>query len=264
MSLIKSEILSTVGSPFQARDSVSKYDSTQVSVKSEALTTSQPSVARFRCEYCPQEFSLKQYLIEHVLRAHGRLSPPCKPKQFRFNSSIMKPENPDSDEYEPSTDSVKSSDTEEECARISKHTFECDVCHKVLKSRSALKKHMITHSDNRPFTCDKCPKAFKRKFGLNQHLRIHTGERPYRCDTCKRSFTQSKSLNQHLHTFHSEGRPYSCNVCPKTFKTNDNLNKHLRIHSEERPYSCNVCQKTFKGNVNLNQHLRIHSEERPY
>eukprot|EP01083_Nonionella_stella_P267287 903064_1 len=264
MSIIKPEVFTSMGSHSQVRYSVSKSDSTHVFVKSEALTNSQPSVARFRCEYCPQDFSLKQYLVEHALRAHGRLPTPCKPEKFRFALSIVKPENPDLDAYEASTYSVKSSDTNEQRTNINKHTFECDVCHKVLKSRSALKKHMITHSDNRPFTCDKCPKAFKRKFGLNQHLRIHTGERPYRCDTCKRSFTQSKSLNQHLHTFHSEGRPYSCNVCPKTFKTNDNLNKHLRIHSEERPYSCNVCQKTFKGNVNLNQHLRIHSEERPY
>eukprot|EP01083_Nonionella_stella_P036191 98775_1 len=246
MSLIKSETLSSVGSPCQARDSVSKYDSTQVSVKSEALTTSQPSVARFRCEYCPQDFSLKQYLVEHALRDHGRLSTPYTPKQFRFDSSIVKPENADLDEYEPSTESIKSADTNEQRATISRQTFACDVCHKLLKSQSSLNSHMITHSDNRPFTCDKCPKAFKRKFGLNQHLRIHTGERSYRCDTCKRSFTQNRHLNRHLHTLDSEERPYSCNVCQKTFKTKYILNKHLRIHSDERPYSCDMCQKTFK------------------
>eukprot|EP01083_Nonionella_stella_P173737 600186_1 len=100
MSIIKPELLPSVGSHFQVRYPVTKSGSTQVYVKSEALTTSQPSVARFHCEYCPQEFSLKQYLVEHAFRAHGRLSTPCTPEQFKFASSIMKLENPDLDEYE--------------------------------------------------------------------------------------------------------------------------------------------------------------------
>eukprot|EP01083_Nonionella_stella_P267286 903063_1 len=176
MSIIKPEVLTSVGSHSQVRYPVPKSESTQVCVKSEGFTPSQPSIVRFPCEYCPREFTMKQYLIEHVHEAHTSLHKTCKSEQFQFESSIVKPEKPDLDAYEPSAYSVKSTYTNEERTNISKQTFDCDVCHKVFKSRSTLKRHMITHSDSRPFTCDKCPKAFKRKFGLNQHLRIHTGE----------------------------------------------------------------------------------------
>eukprot|EP01083_Nonionella_stella_P267289 903067_1 len=102
MSIIKPEVFTSMGSHSQVRYSVSKSDSTHVFVKSEALTNSQPSVARFRCEYCPQDFSLKQYLVEHALEAHGRLCTPRKPEELQFDSSIVKPENSDSDSYEHS------------------------------------------------------------------------------------------------------------------------------------------------------------------
>eukprot|EP01083_Nonionella_stella_P187986 691893_1 len=142
MSIIKPEALTSVGSHSQVRYPVPKSESTQVCVKSEGFTPSQPSIVRFPCEYCPREFSLKQYLIEHAHEAHSSLHTFCKPEQFRFALSIVKPENPDLGAYEQRTTS-------------SRQTFVCHVCHKVFKSRGSLNGHMITHSNDRLFTCDK-------------------------------------------------------------------------------------------------------------
>eukprot|EP01083_Nonionella_stella_P267290 903068_1 len=100
MSIIKPEVLPSVGSHSEVREPVLKSVTAHVSVKFEAVIPPQPSIAHFRCEYCPQEFSLKQYLIEHVHEAHGSLSKPCKPEQLQFDSSIVKPVNPDVYTYE--------------------------------------------------------------------------------------------------------------------------------------------------------------------
>ena len=45
-----------------------------------------------------------------------------------------------------------------------------------------------------------CCRFFKRMEHLKRHLRTHTMERPYQCDRCKKRFSRSDNLNQHIRT----------------------------------------------------------------
>jgi len=45
-----------------------------------------------------------------------------------------------------------------------------------------------------------CCRFFKRMEHLKRHLRTHTMERPYQCDRCKKRFSRSDNLNQHMRT----------------------------------------------------------------
>ncbi|EKM52829.1 uncharacterized protein PHACADRAFT_31267 [Phanerochaete carnosa HHB-10118-sp] len=49
-----------------------------------------------------------------------------------------------------------------------------------------------------------CGRMFKRMEHLKRHLRTHTLERPYQCQRCKKRFSRSDNLNQHLRT-HTRG-----------------------------------------------------------
>jgi transcription factor STE12 len=51
-----------------------------------------------------------------------------------------------------------------------------------------------------------CGRMFKRQEHLKRHLRTHTMERPYACPRCKKRFSRSDNLNQHLRT-HDRGGP---------------------------------------------------------
>jgi transcription factor STE12 len=51
-----------------------------------------------------------------------------------------------------------------------------------------------------------CGRMFKRQEHLKRHLRTHTMERPYACPKCKKRFSRSDNLNQHLRT-HDRGGP---------------------------------------------------------
>ncbi|KAH9916405.1 STE like transcription factor-domain-containing protein [Epithele typhae] len=64
--------------------------------------------------------------------------------------------------------------------------------------------HSITlPTRSRPaFVCPlfSCGRMFKRMEHLKRHLRTHTLERPFQCDRCKKRFSRSDNLTQHVRT----------------------------------------------------------------
>lgn len=83
-------------------------------------------------------------------------------------------------------------------------TFNCEMCQKCFTTLSDLKKHMRTHTQERPYKCpeDDCGKAFTASHHLKTHKRTHTGEKPYPCqeNSCQKSFSTSHSLKSHKKT----------------------------------------------------------------
>ncbi|KAG1750439.1 STE like transcription factor-domain-containing protein [Suillus paluster] len=60
-------------------------------------------------------------------------------------------------------------------AGMTSRVFVCPLysCGRLFKRMEHLKRHVRTHTMERPFVCDRCNKRFSRSDNLNQHLRIH-------------------------------------------------------------------------------------------
>ncbi|XP_038207233.1 zinc finger protein 239-like [Zerene cesonia] len=168
---------------------------------------------------------------------------------------------------------------------------QCDVCGKILSSKSNLNSHKICHTDFRPYKCTECPASFKGHSGLFQHKRLHTGETPFHCEYCPKQFRRKTALVNHIrmHTGeklfscdicfksfvqsaqlaihmkrHSGDKSYLCQDCGKGFPIKADLKVHQRVHNGEKPYACHLCEKTFATSGNLSIHVRIHNREVRY
>ncbi|KAK3858496.1 hypothetical protein Pcinc_035324 [Petrolisthes cinctipes] len=144
-----------------------------------------------------------------------------------------------------------------------KRVYCCDECGVLSKNLANLKKHMLTHSGERPFKCSTCPKAFRQQHHLVDHQRTHTGERPFRCDQCGASYVQKSSLNLHKKK-HTGIKPYVCKICGYSAYEKIHLKIHMRTHTGEKPYQCEKCGQTFSTSTRLNFHRMIHTGEKRY
>ncbi|KAG2468141.1 PFD5 protein, partial [Polypterus senegalus] len=76
-------------------------------------------------------------------------------------------------------------DENNDCPLKVQKNFICDHCYGAFRSSYHLKRHILTHTGEKPFACDVCEMRFIQRYHLERHKRVHSGEKPYQCDRCQ-------------------------------------------------------------------------------
>uniref|UniRef100_A0A3B5PTR8 Zinc finger protein 11-like n=1 Tax=Xiphophorus maculatus TaxID=8083 RepID=A0A3B5PTR8_XIPMA len=172
----------------------------------------------------------------------------------------------------------------------------CPICSMTIKNNRDIKKHLRSHSEERPYvclTCEKdspkesvpvlkmskeglkvcpvCSKTFDMIKTLNKHLQSHRVDRPYYCVHCKRRSNQGETDLQQIFVWcsncsqHFESLPMQCTMCDETFIISRRLREHYeKRHNFTGPFPCTQCDKTFVQLSYLIIHQRIHRGEFPF
>ncbi|XP_064092725.1 zinc finger and BTB domain-containing protein 7C-like isoform X35 [Macrobrachium nipponense] len=75
---------------------------------------------------------------------------------------------------------------------------QCPYCVYSTPFSQNLKRHMLTHTGEKPYTCPHCPYKSSQKVHIDAHVRTHTGERPFACPHCPHRSKQQSSLRTHI------------------------------------------------------------------
>ncbi|XP_069999011.1 zinc finger and BTB domain-containing protein 14 isoform X3 [Penaeus vannamei] len=107
--------------------------------------------------------------------------------------------------------------------------FECPHCTYTTPASQTLKRHILTHTGEKPFICQYCSYSTTRKALLREHINTHTGERPYSCPFCEYRSSHKNILKIHIRR-HTGEKPYACFYCSYRATQKSCLNTHLQKH----------------------------------
>ena len=142
------------------------------------------------CTVCDQLFKTKQTLNKHTMAIHTGERPfKCEECDKGFLTTYLRKQH--KRVFHESKTSVYQEKELKKCGKY------CTVCEKMLSTNQELKRHMMTHTGEKPFACDVCGKAYNRQSRRKQCKLSHTGlppAQPHKCLECEKEFPSNLLL----------------------------------------------------------------------
>ncbi|XP_066970943.1 longitudinals lacking protein, isoforms H/M/V-like isoform X34 [Macrobrachium rosenbergii] len=76
--------------------------------------------------------------------------------------------------------------------------LQCPYCQYSTPVMTNMKRHVRTHTGEKPFACPHCQYTSTTKENVTKHIRIHTGEKPFSCPHCNLRFSNQSQLGRHV------------------------------------------------------------------
>nr|CAB3267917.1 zinc finger protein ZF(C2H2)-70 [Phallusia mammillata] len=161
--------------------------------------------------------------------------------------------------------------------------YKCDLCEYCTNRSDHYKRHVMTHSEEKPLKCGTCGYGTGRSDHFRRHLLRHGLNKDEIVMQCElngiKTVAPSQSQSNHIRlqpppkpvqenenltssynamnvssTLNESAKKFRCDVCGYATDRSSHYHRHLKTHSDDRPFHCGKCGRKFKLETYLKKH----------
>ena len=117
--------------------------------------------------------------------------------------------------------------------------YQCPMCDKTYKSKTALAGHIGNIHEGKGLPCDRCGKCLSDSYALKVHMLTHSKVKPFKCSVsdCNMAYTTKQCLQVHYrkaHQYNDSNMPNIVRSVPFTVENHTGTPDYLRWHARSK------------------------------